>query len=226
MLSAFNILKNDALKLRKSGRSYGEIREILKAKIPKSTLSYWFKDILLSDKNKHRIKKIILSKAEEGRIKALKTNKDKRGLYLESIKKKVSHLPNLIDNKEIAKLALTMLYLGEGSKTRRGALMFGNSNPDIIKLFLKILRTCYDVDESKFRCTVQCRADQDPTILKEFWFDITKIPRGQFYKPRIDLRTIGRPSRKLGYKGVCRIDYFSADIYNELIILCDLFGKI
>ena len=86
----------------------------------------------------------------------------------------------------------------------------------VIQLFLNLLRYCYDIDETKFRCTLQCRADQDIKKLEKFWSQITRIPLSQFYKARIDPRTNGRPSRNLDYKGVCRIDYFSADIFMEL----------
>ena len=65
----------------------------------------------------------------------------------------------------------------------------------------------------------QCRADQDIKKLEKFWSKITKIPPSQFYKARIDKRTIGKKTLKLEYKGVCRIDYFSADIFTELMKL-------
>ena len=115
-----------------------------------------------------------------------------------------------------------MLYLGEGAKNQRGSLMFGNSDPFIISLFLYLLRYCYNIDESKFRCTLQCRADQNSRKLEKFWFQITKIPLSQFYKARIDPRTIGKPSKKLEYKGVCRIDYFSAEIFTELTQIANI----
>lgn len=112
-----------------------------------------------------------------------------------------------------------MLYLCEGSKRNGGSLCFGNSDPTIIRLFLRLFRICYPVDEGKFRCTVQCRADQDLKQLPLFWSKVTQIPLNQFYRSRVDQRTIGLPTKKVDYKGVCRIDYFSAAIYNELRVV-------
>ena len=83
--------------------------------------------------------------------------------------------------------------------------------------FLYLLRYCYDIDEKKLRCTVQSRADQNVGELEKFWSKITEIPPSQFYKTRIDSRTIGKKSKKLNYKGVCRIDYFSGDLFIELM---------
>lgn len=94
--------------------------------------------------------------------------------------------------------------------------MFGNSDPLIIKMFVALMRRCYKLDESKFRVTVQCRADQDTGLLEKFWSEVTQIPVSQFYTAMVDRRTIGKKSRKIDYKGVCRIDYFSSFIDLEL----------
>jgi hypothetical protein len=119
-----------------------------------------------------------------------------------------------------------MLYLGEGSKdSKRGSLMFGNSDPFIVSLFLRLLRCCYNINEGKFRCTLQCRADQNIKKLERFWFRITGIPLSQFYRARVDPRTIGKKSNKLDYKGVCRIDYFSAELFIELKQIAEIVNK-
>lgn len=210
--------REKAIALRKKGRTYTEIQRAMRASIPKSTLSYWFKNIKLSDEYQKRIKRKIVKSVHAGRIKALATNRAKREKYLQSLIKRNKHLADTVKDKNVAKIALAMLYLGDGSKSfKRGSLMFGNSNPFIINLFLNLLRYCFDIDETKFRCTVQCRADQNTKKLEEFWSNITKIPALQFYKTRIDPRTRGKRSIRKGYKGVCRIDYFSAEILIELM---------
>ena len=47
-----NVLKTKAIKLRKDGASYGEIKK--KLGISKSTLSYWLKDVLLTEDQRKR----------------------------------------------------------------------------------------------------------------------------------------------------------------------------
>jgi hypothetical protein len=210
-------IKEKAIKLRKQGKTYSEIQESLNVVIPKSTLSYWCRGIKLSKKYFERIRKITLRNAQKGREIALVVNRAKREKYLRSVADRNKHLVNVLKNKDIAKIVLAILYLGEGGKNQKGSLLFGNSDPFVISLFLHLLRFCYDVDERKFRCTLQCRADQNIKKLEKFWSQITKIPLTQFYKARVDPRTIGRPSRKKDYKGVCRIDYLSADLYIELM---------
>lgn len=215
MKSKYYPYKEKTINLRKTGKTYSEIREILNVPIPKSTLSCWCKNINLSESQKNRIKQKISKNAEKGREIALETNKKKRLFYLKSIEKRVSHLSNKIKDKDTAKIALAMLYLGEGNKNERNGLTFGNSSPTIIKIYLKLLRQCYNVNENKFRCTVQCRADQNTKKLENFWSKTTNIPLRNFYKAQIDPRTIGKPSKKIDYKGVCRVNYFSNELFFE-----------
>ena len=211
--------------MRKRGKTYGDIQKDLNRNISKSTLSYWCKNIVLTEKQNDRIRKIVEKNVARGREKALEVNRLKRESYLKSVENRVAYLGEFINNKEVAKVALAMIYLGEGSKTQRGSLMLGNSDPNIISLFLYLLRKCYNLNESKFRCTLQVRADQHIKSLEKFWSAITKIPLAQFYKARIDPRTIGKVSKKSDYKGVCRIDYFSADIYIELTKIAEVINK-
>lgn len=190
--------------------------KIIGINIPKSTLSDWCGDILLSREQRQRVERLMKRGTERGRATALVVNKLRREKYVKAVRDRISYLADKLKNKDTSKIALAMLYLGEGSKNQRGALMFGNSDPLVIHLFLSLLRYCYNIDENKFRCTLQCRADQNIKKLEKFWSQVTKIPPPQFYKAKIDPRTIGKPSKKLDYRGVCRIDYFSGDIFMEL----------
>ncbi len=191
--------------------------------IPKSTLSSWLRNTKLKHVHLVRIQRIKDKHLNRVRKLALMANRIKREKYLNNLQKRNKGMAELIlNNRKTSLLGLAILYLGEGSKTPKGSLMLGNSNPGIIRLFLYLLRKCYAIDEKKFRCTVQCRSDQNSEELQQYWLRITKIPINQFYQTRKDARTIGRITKKQDYHGVCRIDYFSADIYNELQVI----GKI
>ena len=216
MRSSHHDFKQQVIALRRQGKTYGAIRKALQREIPKSTLSLWCHDIVLSPQQIRRIDSAARRAVSRGRMAALSAKKAEREAMLASVKNSVAHLGKKILGKDVAKVALAMLYLGEGSKTKRSSLMFGNSNPAVIVLFLGLLRRCYVIDENKFRCTVQCRADQKIAVLEKFWSRTTRIPPRLFYDARIDTRTKGKPSLKPDYKGVCRIDYFSAKIANEI----------
>lgn len=211
--------QNKAVVLRKQGKTYSEIKSLL-PRVSKSTLSYWLSGLELSQKQREKLSQNINKKLIKAREQSILARKIKRKAYFSDIENKNNHLIKALDKDRVAaKLVLSALHLGEGSKNRRGSMQLGNSDPGIIRLFLKLLRTCYDIDESKFRCTILCRADQDTKKLENFWTHTTGINKRQFYKTRIDVRTIGKPSRKLDYKGVCVINYFSADVYYDLLTL-------
>jgi hypothetical protein len=218
-------IKIKAIALRKKGKTYSEICNLLDRQIPKSTLSYWCGSVKLSQASKNKIIRTNSRNLIKNRLKALEINKLKRRKYLSYIRNNNLHISDLFNSHEVSKLALSLLYITEGSGATKGSLTFGNSNPSIIKLFLKLLRKCYDTDEQKFRCTLQCRADQNIPSLELYWSKVTGIPLNKFYKARVDKRSINMASKKPEYKGVCRIDYFSAHIYNELIIIADIIYK-
>ena len=152
-------------------------------------------------------------------------NRIKREHFFQSIQKINAPIAKTVQDIYIGKIALAMLCLGEASKYKSGArhaFSLGNSDPRIIIIFLKLLKQCFPFDNNKIRATVQCRADQDTVKLTQFWQEKTKIPIHLFYKPLIDPRTIGKPTKKSNYHGVLRIDYFDTKVQLELESLADL----
>ena len=125
-------LKQKAIILRNNGKTYSEIIKSLNVSIPKSTLSYWFKNIIMSSEYKEKIKKQRNDNLNKAREKALIVNKNKRKEYFKKIENKNQKLIPLLKNNDVAKIALSMLYVGEGSKSTKSALMFGNSSTSII----------------------------------------------------------------------------------------------
>lgn len=74
------------------------------------------------------------------------------------------------------------LYAGDGAKT--GAeVRFANSNPALVRLFCRWLRTFFEVDESRLRLSLYLHAGLDLDAANLHWSDVTGIPVEQFYKP-------------------------------------------
>jgi hypothetical protein len=216
-------LIQEAIKLRSKGQTYEEIRQVLNLKIPKGTLHSWFKDIILPKSYYSKISKLNVEHLKEARVVAVKANKIKRQAFLEGLD--ISNLPiaDLIINYEPAKIALAMLCLGEASKYKSSSsFSLGSSDPRIIVIFLALLRICFNFNPEKVRCTVQCRADQNIEELERFWKNVTGVPKRLFYKARIDPRTIGKPTKKVDYQGVLRVDYLDTKVQLELESLSEL----
>jgi hypothetical protein len=170
-----------AKKLRREGNTYSDIQKILDSDFHKSTLSLWFKDIKLNLDEQSRLKQNIDKKLKIAQEKFVANSKIRRIKYFGLLKKRNAHLLPLI-NSDIQKLLLSILYLGEGAKTKSTQnLSLASSNPKIIELYLSLLKTCFILDNSKFRIRIQCRSDQNIEKLEDYWKNITKISSKQFY---------------------------------------------
>jgi len=86
-----------------------------------------------------------------------------------------------VDERDLLMYALA-LYAGEGTK-REGSLVFANSDPRLIMVFLTWLRRQFDLDESRLRLRMYLHADLDLGAAQAFWSSLTGIPVAQFDKP-------------------------------------------
>ena len=213
-------IKQKALSLRKNGYSYSEIQQMIKYPVPKSTMTEWFRQIILTESAKMRIVEKIRISGIKG-LSIARGNDQKRRLdRISKVYKKANDEFKMIDQLT-AKLCLAMLYLGEGGKTNEW-IRLGNSDHKVIEIFLSLLRNTYNINENKLRGKVQCRADQDIIELEKFWSKISKIPLNQFQKAQVDNRTIGIPTRKPNYKGVFVVEYYSHALFLELKFFSDI----
>lgn len=222
-------LKNRVILLRKKGKTYQEIKDITNFNISKSTLSTWCKNIQLPSYYNIKIRQMNLENLKQARQKAILANKRKQEKICNELIAGNQFLINYI-NKDVCKLLLSILYLGEGSKHKgTRSLRLGSSSPLIVRLYLKLLNKCFPIIKEKFRITILCRADQNIKELEKFWESVTNsvtnIGKSQFYKTRIDKRTINKKTMKSDYKGVCVIDYFDTKIQLELELLSELIEK-
>jgi hypothetical protein len=212
-------LKTKALNLRKRGLSLSEISGLID--IPKNTIQGWVKNVKLTKKQKARLKKKEIECGRKGLQKALKINREKIAKWKEDVRLRTEKFKNIIAKKsDIAKLLCGILYLCEGAKypaTRQ--LIFGNSDPRMIKSFLGLLRKNFNIDEKKFRCRIMHRYDQNGRTLNKYWSELTKIPLSQFYKSYKDKRSKGKVTKNKNYKGVCAAQYLSTDLQYELQLL-------
>lgn len=209
-------IKDKILLLRSKGQTYQEIQNAIGISIPKSTLSFICSKAVLSAQNRNKISRINRENLKRAQELAVRANKIKRRALLEGMEKKNKAILYKLD-KDVAKIALAMLYLGEGSKwkSHRG-LMLGSSDQNIIILYLKLLKYCYKIGKERLSCRVMYRADQNIDKLENFWSEITGIPRTRFYKTKPDSRTIGKPTKNMDYKGVCVVSCGGTDVQLEL----------
>lgn len=212
-----NISKREtAINLRKLGKSYGEILDKI-GNIPKSTLKYWVKDVFKDSKYLNVYKKLQQKNLKKARRRALIMNKKRQSEIVGDIKRSIEHFKFIKYDKDFLKIVLAVLYLGEGAKwkSHRG-LQLGSSDPLILNLYIKLLKKCYKIDGSSIACYICYRADQSLEELVKYWSKAIKIPINNFHKSKPDARTIGSPTKKPEYKGVCILSCGGTRIQQEL----------
>lgn len=168
-----------AVTLRKSGYSFGMIREELG--IAKGTLSYWLREVPINKINLEVEKRVKLS-----RMKMAKTKQARQSLEIKQMKKQGLGEVGTMGKREFW-LAGVALYWAEGSKAFEEVTLT-NSDPEIVRFYVKWLRQCCNVDPVNLRVQMHIYPDVQQKEAMEYWSNITGIPLTQFYKLQIDVR--------------------------------------
>ncbi len=217
MISHNKTTINEAREFRSQGKTYAEIMKSLKISVPKSTISGWCSDVKLPSWYQQKIDQLNKKSFSKAQKMAWASNKIKRERLINEIISKVSNITEKIKDRDVLKVILSVLYLGEGTKwkTHRG-LILGNSDPGTIKLYIKLLNVCYGIKSNQLKCRISHRADQNLKSLERYWSNITGVPKSNFYKSIPDPRTVGKPTKRKDYKGVCVIHCAGTHIQLEL----------
>jgi hypothetical protein len=212
-------IKDKAISLRKRGYSLSEVSDRLN--IPFGTVQGWVKYIKLSKAQRLRLKEKVLKCGKVGLSKILKTKRVEAGLWKKAVKEKTKKFKGFLTRKsDAAKLACGLLYLCEGAKYPTSKqLIFGSSDPRLIRTFLELLRDNFNIDEDKLRCRIMHRYDQNPITLRRYWSNLTRIPLSKFYKSYKDKRTKGIATKKKNYHGICALQYNSTKLQYELQLI-------
>ena len=198
--------KEDAIKLRRLGKSYSEIlREI---KVAKSTLSLWFRSVNLSKREKQNITK----KRLEGGLRGGRTRKLQRLQTVKKIQNEAENEIGKISSRELWLMG-AMLYWAEGTKEKEwrpgSSLQFNNSDPLMISIYLKWLNEICGVKQDQLRFEIYIHETSKhrlPDVIK-FWSRATNYHENFFqniYFKRNKAKTL-RKNIGDSYFGVLRI---------------------
>ncbi|MDD2731614.1 MAG: hypothetical protein PHI53_00230 [Candidatus Pacebacteria bacterium] len=121
--------------------------------------------------------------------------------------------------EEKLKLAGVMLYWAEGAKDLKerdwNTVDFANSDPEMIKIFLKFLRDICGVYEKRLRVQLYCYVDQDINFLKNHWKTTTGISLEQFNRPYIRKDFLPEKKGKMKF-GVVHIRYSDKKLFLQI----------
>src|SRR3989338_4729000 len=168
-------IKETAKKMRKEGASFGDISK--KLHIAKSTLSFWFKDITLSESVIKKIKTKGNAKSIRGLLRYTESKRKERIVRNIFQKEEGVEMMGNLSNRDILMVGLG-LYWGEGYKYENGELGFTNSNPEMILFYLKWLEL-WNVkkDSLIFRITINELFRKEEGGIKNFWINFLGVRR-------------------------------------------------
>ncbi|MDO8486533.1 MAG: hypothetical protein Q7S77_02465 [Candidatus Staskawiczbacteria bacterium] len=111
------------------------------------------------------------------------------------------------------------LYWGEGTKANKNTVRLGNSDPAIIRTFVKFLITFFKIDKKDLRFHLHTFTDISLKEAKKYWKKELKIKDTQFYKPTITITgKLGNYRKKSKY-GVLTVYYANTKLRNILVNL-------
>lgn len=209
--------------MRRRGVSTRDVEKRLG--ISRSTLSYWFRNVKLHPRFIKRMKIRHNRALIKARTEAVKWHNGQRIIRFEQAAQEAAKTLEQIDCKSdaVAELALSLLYLGEGMK-KSDVTAMGNSDPEILIFFVRMMERLYNVRLQDMRCELHLRADQNPISMTRYWSKTLGIPVSNFRKPSLDKRTIGRPTYP-HYKGVCIVSCGRVAIQRKLVYIATTFCR-
>lgn len=208
------IEKAKAIELRKEGKTFFEILQEIP--VSKSSLSYWLRDIELTDSQKSRI----YGKNLNIRRKFIDYNKQKQQKIMREkeniLKNSQQEIRNL--SKQELKLVGIALYWAEGYKANTAkSVEFTNSDPAMISLIMKWFREICNISEDKFRVRIQIHNPSDIDEAVKFWSTRTGLLSKQFTKPYIKISPTskGKATNSLPY-GICHIRISDTNLLTKI----------
>ncbi len=186
-----------ALKLRKQGLSYNQIKNSLG--ISKSTLSLWLRNLPLTEDQ------LLKLRVKEKRIETFRnTMKKKREKKLKKYYEYEKNKLKPFTQRDLF-IAGLFLYWGEGNKTARHTIGIYNTDPSMIKFALIWLTQSLNIPKDKIRINLHLYSDMNVNREINFWLKELRLNRNQLNKPYIKKSTKKSLTRKGFGHGTCSL---------------------
>ncbi len=191
--------KQNAIEMRKAGKSYRDIREALK--VPLSTLSDWFAGEEWSSAVRS---KLTASAQKQHTVRILELNKVRGKNLLRVYEEARQEARRDLENYRYNPLFIAglMLYWGEGDKISKAAVRITNTDPELIALYVIFLERVCRIPRQKIKASVLVYPDLDEGLCREYWAQHSGVSIDRFTKSIV---IQGRhKTRRLDY-GVCTV---------------------
>lgn len=185
--------------------------------VSKSTLSGWLKSYPLSDE---RIRELRTANLKNNEAKIESYIRSRRLIREEKFSK--NYEKYLSAFKKVSKqsqfIVGLMLYLAEGSKKDDYHISIANTDPSVIKFFMKWMKEFMDVPASSFRAQLHLYPTMNIEKEVKFWRLTLDLNSGQFYKHQIRKLQKGSFTYRESFRhGTCQIYFSSSEKKRELM---------
>jgi|SRR3989338_4900942 len=207
-------LRDRARLLRGKGKSLNEITRSIS--VPKSTVRYWCRDIILSSIQQERL----ISVQRMGGARAAEAIRARRIKLTERLfKAGVREIGYLIRRERF--LIGIALYWAEGYRKGNQEFGFTNSDPQMVRFLIRWLRRSCGIDKKRIYARICLNVLYRGRIgeLSRFWQRATGLDASQFSNPTF-IRVANRKKYldKSGYHGLLRIKVRRSTNFRRKII--------
>ncbi len=196
--------RQQAIKLRKEGKSYSEIIDLVP--VSQSSLSLWLKNIRLT---KEQTKRLLFRKQKGQSRGGLVRRKFREELESKIVEEAMGTIQAL-SKRELWLLGI-IAYWCEGGKQKEGnisqGVVFANSDPFLLRLFVKWVKEFCQIRNENIVYTLYIHETGNISLALDYWSKILAIDAKEFGKTSIKRHNVLTKRKNTGenYHGLIRI---------------------
>ena len=212
-------IKKQVIAMRSRGMSFNEIHRV--TGVSKSTLSLWLRKLPLGESAKARLRELRIDGNRKAGIVLSEKRKIREADAVKDARDTLDAIPPA--SKQQKKLMCALIYYCEGAKSIKHGMTFTNSDPELMRTFLSLLRSSFPLDETRFRAHAHLHSYHNEKVQKSFWSKTMNIPEKNFIKSF--MKKESGINIKEGYQGCITIRYHDAALGRELLEIARQFFR-
>lgn len=202
-----NNKKKEAIELRKSGLSYSKISSNLG--VPKGTLSGWFRNETWSKE----VRKTLSQNSNQYQMGLI--NKARKQSLEQKENRVIDEALTMFNERQLDPLFIAglCLYWGEGDKRTRHQVRITNTDPGIIRLFLRFLNVYSNILQERVWIALIIYKDLDIETCETFWQKETGLTASHFQKT---ITIAGKGTERRSPHGICILGISSTELKTKI----------
>ncbi|MES2668721.1 MAG: hypothetical protein V4644_03475 [Patescibacteria group bacterium] len=209
-----------AISMRKEGKSYSQIRDVLE--VSKGSLSRWLKEYPLPHERINELRENSEKRIERCR----ETKARKRAARVGEIYTRISEDIGVLSDRELF-LAGLFLYWAECTKGEPGRVCMTNTDPSMLFFFMRWL-SAQGIEHSRLKVKLHLYSDMDIEAETAFWSKTLALGQEAFRKPYIKATVYDKPKNYRGRfgHGTCNVFLNDVLLYEKILAGIDYLGSV